>query len=77
MKNNFSKGDKVRVNDPGLIMLQQFAPPGSKPNNEGVISAVKRNGYYEIWFPVGNDDPKKHSQSSIYHRSYVELIQNK
>ena len=66
MKPELKVGDKVRVMDQGLLMLQKFAPPGAKPNNEGVVSEILEDGYLEIEFPIGNDDPKKHSQVAPY-----------
>lgn len=59
-------GDKVRVMDQGLLMLQKFAPPGSKPNNEGIVAEILEDGELEINFPIGDDDPEEHSQASIY-----------
>ena len=56
-------GDKVRVMDQGLIMLQQFAPPGAKPNNEGVVSEFMEDGYLLIEFPL---DDENHSQAAPY-----------
>lgn len=66
MKQELKVGDKVRVNDPGLLMLQKFAPAGAKPNNEGVISEIMEDGYVEVEFPIGSDDPKEHSQVAPY-----------
>lgn len=66
MKKKFKIGDKVRVMDQGLIMLQKFAPPGAKPNNEGVVSEILEDGDLLIDFPIGNDDPKEHSQAAPY-----------
>lgn len=66
MKNNLKVGDKVRVNDPGLLLLQRFAPIGVPPNNVGVISRIMEDGYVEVEFPIGDDDPKEHSQVAPY-----------
>jgi hypothetical protein len=66
MATNLKVGDKVRVMDQGLLMLQKFAPPGAKPNNEGIVHEILEDGELEIWFPIGDDDPEKHSQASIY-----------
>jgi hypothetical protein len=41
------KGDRVRVMDAGLLMLQKFAPPGAKPNNEGVVFDIWDDGTIE------------------------------
>ncbi|MGN6438500.1 MAG: hypothetical protein ACTHMM_18295 [Agriterribacter sp.] len=69
----FKVGDKVRVNDAGLIMLQKFAPPGAKPNNEGVVSEILEDGDLMIEFPIG-DDIKKHSQVAPYPATICTLI---
>lgn len=66
MNKDIKAGDKVRVMDAGLLMLQKFAPPGAKPNNEGIVAEILEDGDLEINFPIGNDDPEKHSQASIY-----------
>lgn len=66
MSNKFKVGDKVRVMDQGLLMLQKFAPPGAKPNNEGVVSEILVNGDLLIEFPIGDDDPEDHSQVAPY-----------
>lgn len=66
MKNNLQVGDKVRVMDQGLIMLQKFAPKGARPNNEGVISEILDDGDVMVEFPIGDDYPKKHSQVAPY-----------
>jgi hypothetical protein len=66
MNNKLKVGDKVRVMDPGLLMLQKFAPPGAKPNNEGVVSEIMEDGDLLIEFPIGDDDPKDHSQVAPY-----------
>lgn len=74
-KEQLKVGDRVKVMDKGLLTLQQFAPAGSKPNNEGTISRLLRNGYVEVEFPIGNDDPEKHSQVAPYHRSICQKIE--
>lgn len=66
MKEQLQVGDKVRVNDPGLLMMQRFAPPGSRPNNEGVVNEILEDGGIMVEFPIGNDDPKEHSQVAPY-----------
>lgn len=63
MKNTLKVGDKVRVMDPGLIMLQKFAPSGAKPNNEGTVSEIMEDGDLVIEFPL---DGKDHSQAAPY-----------
>lgn len=75
MTHKLKVGDKVRVNDPGLLMLQRFAPAGAKPNNEGVISEILEDGYVEVEFPIGNDDPKEHSQAAPYPAELCVKIQ--
>ena len=67
MKQDLKIGDKVRVNDPGLLMLQRFAPPGAKPNNEGVITEINEEDQEAmIEFPIGDDDINEHSQVAPY-----------
>ena len=63
---NLQVGDKVRVMDEGLIMLQKFAPPGAKPNNEGVVNEILEDGDVMVEFPIGGDDPDEHSQVAPY-----------
>ncbi len=70
----FKIGDKVRVHDPGLAMLQRFAPPGAKPNNEGVVCEILEDGDLLIEFQIGNDDPKKHSQVAPYPARQCTLL---
>lgn len=74
MTKNFKVGDKVRVMDRGLLMLQQFAPPGAKPNNEGVVSEILEDGDLMIEFPIGDDDPEEHSQVAPYPASICVKI---
>lgn len=77
MKTELKVGDKVRVLDKGLLMLQQFAPKGAKPNNEGVVSEILEDGALLIEFPIGDDDPKKHSQAAPYPANIcVKIEQN-
>lgn len=71
MEQKFKVGDPVRVMDQGLLMLQRFAPPGAKPNNEGVVSAIMEDGYYEIEFPLEGED---HSQVAPYPEHKIRLI---
>lgn len=75
MENNLQVGDNVRVMDRGLLMLQNFAPPGAKPNNEGVVSEILEDGYLMIEFPIGDDDPKEHSQVAPYPASLCVKIE--
>lgn len=63
--NNLKKGDKVRVMDRGLLMLQQFAPKGAKPNNEGIVKEIDEDTVY-VAFPIGDEDPDEHSQLAPY-----------
>ena len=65
------KGDLVQVDDPGLRMLQQFAPPGSAPNNVGVVDYID-NDLVFILFPNGD-----HSQLAPYSKDLVEIINSK
>ncbi len=64
-------GDNVRVMDKGLIMLQQFAPPGAKPNNEGIVSNILEDGMVEIEFPL---EGHNHSQAALYPMNIVHKI---
>jgi hypothetical protein len=77
MEKNLQVGDKVRVMDQGLLMLQKFAPPGAKPNNEGVVSEILEDGYLMIEFPIGDDDPKEHSQVAPYPANICVKIEKK
>jgi hypothetical protein len=74
MRKQLKVGDKVRVMDQGLLMLQKFAPKGAKPNNEGVVSKILEDGYLMIEFPIGDDDPKEHSQVAPYPASICVKI---
>lgn len=65
------KGDKVRVMDQGLLMLQKFAPPGSKPNNEGTVADIWEDGTIEVEFPLEGEN---HSQVAPYPPSIVHKI---
>ena len=64
------KGQKVAVMDQGLIMLQQFAPEGARPNNVGWVDRVEGNTVYVI-FPIGDEDPNDHSQLASYPKQLV------
>lgn len=74
MEKKFNIGEKVRVMDQGLLMLQKFAPPGAKPNNEGVVSEILEDGDLLIEFPIGDDDPEEHSQVAPYPASVCVKI---
>lgn len=65
-KGKLKVGDKVRVMDQGLLRMQKFAPPGARPNNEGVVSEILEDDEVVVDFPIGDDDPSKHSQSAPY-----------
>lgn len=73
--NNLKVGDKVRVMDPGLLMLQKFAPAGAKPNNEGTVSEILEDGDLLIAFPIGDDSPDEHSQVAPYPANICHKIQ--
>ncbi len=60
--------------DQGLIMLQKFAPPGAKPNNEGRVSEILEDGDLLIEFPIGDDDIEEHSQVAPYPASICHKI---
>lgn len=74
MKEEIKVGDKVRVMDKGLLLLRNFAPPGAKPNNEGIVSEIWEDGNLLIEFPIGDDDPEKHSQVAPYPASICQKI---
>lgn len=74
MNKKLKVGDKVRVMEPGLLMLMQFAPKDAKPINEGVVAEILGNGDLMIEFPIGDDDPKEHSQVAPYPASMCVLI---
>lgn len=68
----FKKGDQVVVNDPGLLMLQQFAPPGARPNNVGWFEEYTDTpGLAIVKFPICDDDPDEHSQIAPYPISQI------
>lgn len=69
--NKFKVGDKVRVMDEGLLMLQRFAPPGAKPNNEGKVHEILEDGDYIIEFPLEGEN---HSQIAPYPEHKLRLI---
>lgn len=73
-KEKLKVGDKVRVMDQGLLRMQKFAPPGARPNNEGVVSEILEDGYLVIDFPIGSDNPSKHSQSAPYPENICHKI---
>jgi len=55
-------------------MLQQFAPPGAKPNNEGRIKEYAPNGQAIIEFPIGDDKMGEHSQIAPYNLGQLVFI---
>lgn len=69
--NKYKIGDKVRVMDEGLLMLQRFAPPGAKPNNEGTVHEILEDGDYIIEFPLEGEN---HSQIAPYPENKLRLI---
>jgi hypothetical protein len=66
-------GDPVEVLDPGLLMLQRFAPPGAKPNNHGFVKEFDFGEGKDILvvFPIGDDPLEEHSQIVPYPSSMV------
>lgn len=66
----FKIGDKVKVNDPGLAMLRRLM--GGNPNHYGVVEEIWNDGTLLINFPIGEDDPKEHSQVAPYPPDMVE-----
>lgn len=71
MSTELKIGDKVRVMDQGLLMLQRFAPPGAKPNNEGIVSEILDDGDILVEFPLEGED---HSQVASYPPNIVHKI---
>ena len=71
----FSIDDKVKVMDPGLMMLMSFMPPGTPPNNVGYIREIDLE-YQEamIEFPIGDDPIEEHSQMSPYPLDMLRLV---
>ena len=67
-------GDNVKVMDQGLLILMQFAPKNAKPINEGVVSEILSDKDVMIEFPIGDDDPKEHSQIAPYPASICVKI---
>lgn len=67
------KGDNVRVMDVGLLMLQRFAPPGAKPNNEGTVAEIWDDGTVLVEFQL---EGKDHSQVAPYPPNIVYKINN-
>jgi hypothetical protein len=60
-------GDAVQIIDQGMQMLMKFAPPNTVPINQGVILEVDGDEFMVV-FPIGMDDPKKHSQVAPYNK---------
>jgi len=71
MKDQLKKGDRVRVMDKGLLMMQQFAPKGAKPNNEGTVFDIWEDGTIEVEFPLEGEN---HSQVAPYSPDIVYKI---
>lgn len=57
-------GDKVRIYDEGLAMLQALT--GGPPNNLGWVEEIYDDGDVLVKFPIGDDDPDEHSQVAPY-----------
>ncbi len=70
---DFEVGDAVAVMDPGLLMLQQFAPKGSPPNNHGFVLELDYGEENEVMieFPIGDDPIEEHSQVAPYPKSML------
>lgn len=68
---DLQKGDKVRIMDAGLLMLQKFAPPGAKPNNEGTVADIWDDGTVLVEFPLDGEDQ---SQVAPYPPDIVHKI---
>ena len=69
MKTELKVGDKVEVYDIGLMQLhsimKQFQP-NAKPNNLGWVDEIMSDGTIMVLFPIGDKDPKEHSQVAPY-----------
>lgn len=75
--NKFKVGDKVKVIDPGLLQLMALMKQMGqdvKPNNEGIVHEILEDGEYMIDFPIGDDDPSKHSQIAPYPEHLIRLM---
>ena len=72
MAKDLKVGDKVRVMDQGLLMMQKFAPPNAKPNNERTIADIWEDGTIEVEFPLEGEN---HSQVAPYSPDIVFKIQ--
>ncbi len=69
-------GDPVEVMDPGLLMMQAIMKKMGedvKPNNIGTVAEIWDDGTILVEFPIGDDDPEEHSQSSPYPAHLVRL----
>jgi hypothetical protein len=64
------KGDKVVVNDPGLLQMMALVP-NMPPNNQGWVEDPDYSGDVLVKFPIGDDDPEEHSQVAPYPRAMV------
>ena len=58
--NDLQVGDPVEVLDEGLAMLRRLCPD-MPPNHHGTVSRIDGDTVY-VEFPIGDDDPAKHSQ---------------
>jgi len=68
-------GDKVVVNDPGLLSLYNVMKkfdPKAKLENKGWVDEIMDDGTIMVKFPIGNDDPDEHSQIAPYPLHMVE-----
>lgn len=70
MMASLEKGDKVIVNDPGLLRMMALFPD-MPPNNQGWVEDPDYSGDVLIKFPIGDDDPEEHSQVAPYPRAMV------
>lgn len=69
---DFKRGQKVKINDPGLLALEQFKPEGVRSNTWGWMHELQPNGDVVILFPIGDDDPSEHSQIASYPPNQIE-----
>lgn len=74
MKKTLEVGNWVKVMDHGLLMLQQFAPEGAKPNNEARITEFLEGNLVMLEFPIGDDKMSEHSQAAPYPKNQLVFL---
>ena len=70
IENTLKIGQKVMVIDAGLMSLynrmKRIDPKNAKLNNLGWVEEFYDNDTILVKFPIGDDDPSKHSQVAPY-----------